>query len=87
MTNLDVMCRILSEASGRPEAVFRRTLAAAIEAGIIPGDRLLAPAQPGMLEQLRGELPGVLAWLVEGAQMAHRHDRSSDRRKFQELNK
>ncbi len=73
MSNLDVMARILAEASGRPESLFRRSLTAAIEAGIVSGDRLMAPAKPGTLERLRGDLPSVRQWLAGGAQMAPRH--------------
>lgn len=73
MSNLDVMCKVLSEASGRPEALFRRSLLAAIAAGVISGDRLLAPAKPGTLEQLRGDLPTVRRWLATGGQMGTRH--------------
>lgn len=73
MTNLDVMARILSEASGRPEALFRRSLLAAIEAGIVSRDRLMAPAKPGALQELRGDLPTVRRWLATGGQMGTRH--------------
>lgn len=73
MTNLDIMARILAEASGRPESLFRRSLLAAIEAGIVSGDRLMAPAKPGALQELRGDLPTVRQWLATGRQMATRH--------------
>lgn len=73
MTNLDVMCKVLSEATGRPESVFRSALVHAIEAGIVSGDRLMAPAKPSALQELRGDLPTVRRWLATGGKMPTGH--------------
>lgn len=74
LTNLDVMARILAEATGRPESVFRKSIRRAVAAGVIRTDHKLDdPAEPGALERLRKNLPGVRLWLANGGRKATGH--------------
>lgn len=74
MTNLDVMCKALAHATGKPESHFREVIMGSIEYGMPPG-KLLEECSDGeaLVEKLKGEAEGILAWVVDGAAMAYKH--------------
>jgi hypothetical protein len=64
MTNADIIVRILSETTGKPERLFR-----AILAGIPSAQRgkldELCPDAPAVLARLRQEKAGILNWVIQ----------------------
>jgi len=74
MTNRDILVQILSEASGKPkeqvsglvEVVYSNIPKGKLDQEL-PDDKAKT-----LLASLRTQLPGVLRWLAEGADMARK---------------
>lgn len=74
MTNQTIMIQILHEVTGRPKKELHR-LIKSFRAGLPDQgrgfDKKLTPAEAeDLLNQLRKEKAGILAWLIEGATLA-----------------
>ena len=78
-TYADVMIQTLPEASGQPPGVVRSRFAAIRL--FLPPSRSLGAVLPDaeadeLLAKLRGELQGILNWLLKGASAAESHRRA-----------
>jgi len=73
MTNLDVICGVLSRVTHRPEQRFRQVICASIETGVIPTGKLLEES-PGGDDLARylvaSEAAGILNWAIRSGIMA-----------------
>lgn len=68
MTNADVMVQILSEASGKPKSEFAAMLACFPPEKRGQLDKELTDDEAKrLIESLRQEQSGILAWMVKGA--------------------
>jgi len=78
MTYGDVMAQILSEASGKPVSTTKELVA--MMASVAPdkfAQEIPEAEMAGLLQKLRGELPGIRGWLEQGAAEFDRELRSA----------
>ena len=77
MRNIDVMAAVLSEVTNQPAQHWRRTMLAAVGAsgGNVADTQLLTELSDveanDLLTKLRAAKQGILAWVVQGAKLAH----------------